>query len=85
MSLTRTSNIGAGTAYWMAPELLVNELPATKESDTWALACTYYEVGLFPLYFCFKFSMLISKHKGSNGHDAVLPFEGCSATGRWFH
>ncbi|KXN83752.1 Serine/threonine-protein kinase HT1 [Leucoagaricus sp. SymC.cos] len=33
-----------GTWRWMAPELLVQSAPFTRESDVWAFGCTCYEV-----------------------------------------
>jgi serine/threonine protein kinase len=42
---TTTTEIAAGTAYWMAPELFIEDVPTPKrESDIWAFGCVCYEV-----------------------------------------
>ncbi|KAJ3570485.1 hypothetical protein NP233_g4366 [Leucocoprinus birnbaumii] len=45
---TTTTNLGRGTANWMAPELLIGDLEVDpipkKESDIWAFGCTCYEL-----------------------------------------
>jgi serine/threonine protein kinase len=40
------TQVGAGTLYWMAPELLDGGA-STKASDLWGFACTCYEVTSF--------------------------------------
>ncbi|KXN82689.1 Ephrin type-A receptor 2 [Leucoagaricus sp. SymC.cos] len=44
VSASIQSQSGIGTWRWMAPELLVQSAPFTKESDVWAFGCTCYEV-----------------------------------------
>ncbi|KAF5354973.1 hypothetical protein D9756_005535 [Leucocoprinus leucothites] len=39
-----TSQLSRGTINWMAPELLLEDAPATRESDVWAFGCVCYEV-----------------------------------------
>ncbi|KXN91801.1 Serine/threonine-protein kinase HT1 [Leucoagaricus sp. SymC.cos] len=50
---TTSTNVTAGTANWMAPELLLHEKPSpTRESDVWAFGCLCYEAvtGLIPFH-----------------------------------
>jgi serine/threonine protein kinase len=48
VTIATTTNLAINLAFWMAPELLLEEDPAkrkpTKASDIWALACTCFEV-----------------------------------------
>jgi serine/threonine protein kinase len=42
---TATTQVNTVTAYWMAPELFMDDVPIPKRpSDMWAFACTCYEV-----------------------------------------
>jgi serine/threonine protein kinase len=48
VTLATTTNLATNLAFWMAPELLLEDDPAkrkpTKASDIWALACTCFEI-----------------------------------------
>jgi serine/threonine protein kinase len=46
VTLETTVMAAGGTCHWMAPEMLLNlgSQRPEKESDIWALGCTFYEV-----------------------------------------
>ncbi|KAJ8080045.1 hypothetical protein PM082_016872 [Marasmius tenuissimus] len=54
IGLSSSTSRAAGTLRWMAPELLAENVTATKESDIYAFACVCYEIltGLPPFHEC---------------------------------
>ncbi|KAK1228999.1 hypothetical protein PQX77_007952 [Marasmius sp. AFHP31] len=54
IGLSSSTSRSAGTLRWMAPELLAENVTATKESDIYAFACVCYEIltSLPPFHEC---------------------------------
>ncbi|KAK1218098.1 MAP kinase kinase kinase activity protein [Marasmius sp. AFHP31] len=52
--ISSSTSRSTGTLRWMAPELLAENVTATKESDLYAFACVCYEIltGLIPFHKC---------------------------------
>ncbi|KXN93053.1 Serine/threonine-protein kinase HT1, partial [Leucoagaricus sp. SymC.cos] len=66
---TTTTNASAGTAYWMAPELLLQQRPyPSQQSDIWSFGCLCYEAatGLVPFHQYTRVPLLISAFLDGN-------------------
>ncbi|CAE6432705.1 unnamed protein product [Rhizoctonia solani] len=65
LQFSATSNVGGGTSRWMAPELVVHEVPQekTKKTDIYALGMTFLEImtGALPYSECLRDLQVINK------------------------